>query len=241
MATYDVNKLTKLGALKDLAERVKEECASQEEVTSLSDTVSKISDDVDSLESKVETLETNEGEKNVIIGVKVNDEDVTVGDDRIVEITVPKDTNELTNSAGFQNATQVETAVTNGINTWAEKATDNQTIDTFKELVEYVAEHQDVAAQLVSDAAQAKTDIAKNTGDISTNTSDIAELKGLVGEDSVSEQIEEALDDYVQKEANKGLSTNDYTATDKAKVDAIVFAEDGEISAMLDEVFSSDD
>lgn len=250
MANYDENKLTKLGDLKALAQRVKDECASQEEVASLSETIAQIDNDVNALEGKVEVLESTEGEKNVIIGVKVNDSDVQIGEDRIVKIYVPKDTGDLTNNAGFQNATDVETAVTNGINTWAEKATDNQTIDTFKELVEYVADHQDVAGQLVVDVAQAKTDISKNTENISANTSDIIGLKELVGEESVTEQIEgaltgyvkeEALSGYVPKEGEKVLSTNDYTSEDKAKVDSIVFADDSDITNMLDEVFAVDD
>lgn len=223
MANYNVEKLTKLGALKQLAERMKTETASKAEFNELSKKVTSLGTDVDTLEGKVETLEAASGEKNVIVGIKINDESVTVGDDRVAKISVPKDTKDLINGAGFQNASEVEKAVTDGINAWADKATDNGTIDTFKELVEYVADHEDVAAQLVSD-------IAKNAQDISSNTSNIAELQ---------ERASQFETNYVQKDGNKVLSTNDYTAADKAKVDSIDYASEQEVSAMLNEVFTA--
>ena len=47
------------------------------------------------------------------------------------------------------------------------------------------------------------------------------------------------LSGYVQKEAGKGLSTNDFTNEAKDKLDGIVMATDAEITAMLDEVFGA--
>lgn len=47
------------------------------------------------------------------------------------------------------------------------------------------------------------------------------------------------LSGYVQKVDGKGLSANDYTDADKAKLDGIEMAADTEIIAMLDEVFGA--
>jgi len=45
------------------------------------------------------------------------------------------------------------------------------------------------------------------------------------------------LSGYVEKEADKGLSTEDYTTEDKAKVARLDFATDAEVAEMLNEVF----
>lgn len=58
------------------------------------------------------------------------------------------------------------------INAFATRMTDGETIDTFKELVDYVADHGDVAA---------------------TMAADITTLQELVGEDSVEKQISDAI------------------------------------------------
>ncbi len=45
---------------------------------------------------------------------------------------------------------------------------------------------------------------------------------------------------YVQKEAGKGLSTNDFSNDDKARLDGIEISTDAEFDAMLDEVFGAE-
>ena len=60
------------------------------------------------------------------------------------------------------------------INTFATKISANETIDTFKELVDYVADHGDAAASMAAD---------------------IATLQELVGEDPVADQIAAAVVD----------------------------------------------
>ncbi len=48
------------------------------------------------------------------------------------------------------------------------------------------------------------------------------------------------LSGYVQKEDGKGLSTKDYTAEDKAKLDSMQAATDAEFAEMLGEVFPAE-
>ena len=47
------------------------------------------------------------------------------------------------------------------------------------------------------------------------------------------------LSGYVQKETGKGLSANDYTDDEKAKLAGIEMATDAEVTTMLDEVFGT--
>lgn len=267
MATYNVEKLTKLGALKQLAERIRDDYATKEELSGVSGTVGTVSNKVETLEKTVQDIVTTGGEKNVIVDVKVNGTSVRVGEDRSVDINVPTDNNQLANGAGYQTASDVTSAVTSGINDWANKITENDVIDTFKEVTEYLATHKNVADQLVADAAKAKTDIAKNesaidaletlVGDTSVEDQITSALTGYVQEDTLEDYVQNStlenyvqnsdlegyvqdsdLEGYVKKENGKALSTNDYTAADKAKVDALIYATDDEVDAMLDDVFS---
>lgn len=163
MVNYDVNKATKLSALKILAEEVEK-------------SLDKLSEDVKNLEIPEDTIK------------KIADE---------------------------------------SINEWAQKTTDNGTIDTIKEVIDYVASHGETVAKIIAD-------IQKNAGAIE-------DLESLVGEEGVSEQIANVLKGYVKKDGNKVLSTNDYTNADKEKLDGIEFASDEEVLAMLNEVFATDD
>lgn len=224
MANYDVEKLTKLGALKALAERVKGECASKAEFDELSDDVTQLETNVGTLREDVEALKTSEGEQNIIESIKVNDE-VQAITEKSVNIVVPKKTSELDNDAGYIDEDGVQDLVDAGINKFATDISDDNVVNTFKEMVDYVAEHGEEAVDMA-------TNIQKNAGDIE-------DLKTLVGSTNVSDQIDSALDGYVQKDGDKVLSTNDYTAADKAKLDGIEYASEQEISNMLNEVFTA--
>lgn len=216
MATYDVNKLTKLGALKQLAQRIKDGYVTQEDFNEVSDSVALLQTNYGDLQGKVTVLEETGGEANIIESITVNNEETDVLD-KTVNITVPKKTSELDNDAGFKDESGVQSMIDAGINKFKTDVTSDDTINTFKELVDYVAAHGEEAAELMQN---------------------ISNLETLVGEESVSTQIATALTNYIQKDGNKVLSTNDYTTEDKEKVDTIDYATDEEISEMLEEVFS---
>lgn len=119
----------------------------------------------------------------------------------------------------------------------------------------------------VAAADHLKRKIVASTGDIDLKAADAAQYiymvpKGTAGTsdkydeymviDGVLEKMGDwkvDLSGYVQKEAGKGLSTNDYTSADKQKVtnmektmDARItasMATDTEVNAMLDELFGS--
>ncbi|MCI8303869.1 MAG: hypothetical protein HFF52_04485 [Lawsonibacter sp.] len=63
----------------------------------------------------------------------------------------------------------------------------------------------------------------------------VAELSGRVDKLPAVD-----LTGYVEKEAGKGLSSNDYTDEEKARLNSLDFAADEEVAAMLDEVFGGE-
>ena len=93
---YNVEKLTKLKALKQLAERIQTDFATKRELSELS--------------GRVDDLVTAGGEPNVITAVKVNGTAQTVTD-RAVDIAVPVSVSQLTNDSGYQTEAQVAAAV----------------------------------------------------------------------------------------------------------------------------------
>lgn len=93
---YDVNKLAQLAHLKQLAQKVKEECASKTEFNTL--------------KGRVDDLVTAGGEPNVITGIKVNGA-VQAIDEKVVDITVPTKVSDLNNDSKFQTDAEVAAAI----------------------------------------------------------------------------------------------------------------------------------
>lgn len=93
---YNVEKLTKLKALKQLAERIASDYATKSELGELS--------------GRVDDLVTAGGEPNVITAVKVNGAAQTITD-KAVDIAVPVKVSDLTNDSGYQTEAQVSAAV----------------------------------------------------------------------------------------------------------------------------------
>lgn len=165
MAEYDVKKLTRLEALKQLAEKAKEYFTSKTDFADVS--------------KKVDDIE----------------------------------------KAGYKSGTEIQEMIAAAIETFETEVTSDDIINTFKEIVDY---------------------IATNGAEFARVLSDIEGLEELVGESPVSSQITDALKDYVLKDGDKVLSANDYTDEDKAKVDGIEYATDEEIEALLNEIFVSE-
>ena len=195
--SYNENKLTKLGALKAFAEKVNYDFATKKELNVLS--------------NKVDGLVTAGGEPNKIEKVKVNGAEQTIGADKSVDIKVPVKVSELSNDSKFQTDTDVSSAVNDAINDFATKVSNDEVVNTFKELVDYAAEHGEEAATMA--------------GDIAQNKSDISQLKTDVA-------------GKVNKDGNKQLSTEDYTTEEKNKLANIEIATRAEVEEMLNEVFA---
>ena len=94
----------------------------------------------------------------------------------------------------------VDAKINAKINDFANKISEDGTVNTFKELVDYVAAHGSETADMAAD---------------------ITALQGLVGDTSVASQITEAVSGKVDAVPGKGLSTNDFTDTLLNKLNGI--------------------
>lgn len=181
---YDVNKLTKLAALKALAERVKTECAPK--------------DEFDALKKQVQGIVDTGGEANVIDEIKVNGvaQQVT---DKAVDITVPTKVSDLTNDSAFQTNTEVAQAIQTAISKTGHAMLKK--------------------ADAVPDAESAEENVLYLVLNEETGHYDIY---AKVGEEVVwLDDTTTNLENYVEKEEGKGLSTNDYTTEEKNKLAGI--------------------
>lgn len=173
---YDVNKLAQLAHLKQLAQKVKQECASQTSVTELT--------------TRVKNLEDVGAQANVIEKVKVNGAEQTVTD-KAVDITVPTKVSELSNDSKFQTDAEVAAAIA--------------AADHMKRKIVNSTADIDLTAE---DASQYIYMVKKS----STKTGDKYDEYMVL--DGALEKVgdwEVDLSNYVQKDGNKVLSTNDFT------------------------------
>lgn len=173
---YDVNKLAQLTHLKQLAQKVKEECASKTEFNTL--------------KGRVDDLVTAGGEPNVITSIKVNGTAQAIAD-KAVDITVPTKVSDLSNDSKFQTDAEVAAAIA--------------AADHMKRKIVNSTDDIDLTAE---DASQYIYMVKKS----STKTGDKYDEYMVL--DGALEKVgdwEVDLSNYVQKDGNKVLSTNDFT------------------------------
>ncbi|MCI9562297.1 MAG: hypothetical protein HFF63_00235 [Oscillospiraceae bacterium] len=180
---YNVEKLTKLKALKQLAERIQTDFATKRELSELS--------------GRVEDLVTAGGEPNVITAVKVNGTAQTVTD-KAVDIAVPVSVSQLTNDSGYQTEAQVAAAVAGADHLRRKKVESAEAIDP-----------------AAADADQFIYMVPKGGGENGDKFDEYMVIDGAV--EKVGDWAVD-LSGYVLKEAGKGLSANDYTSAEKAKL-----------------------
>lgn len=197
MAEYVDTHISALEALKQLAERVTAGYTTKAEHKTLSD--------------KVDGLVTAGGEPNKIESIKVNGTAQNIAADKSVDITVPTNNNQLQNGAGYQTASDVDTAVKNAFKTFEEAVTADDTVNTYKELIEWAAEHGSEAAEIVGQIAELEAELEKKvdkvTGkQLSTNDFDNDAKNKLAG-----------LENYVHPDSTIGAKSEGFykITTDK--------------------------
>lgn len=112
-------------------------------------------------------------------------------------------------------AGSVDKKVADAINEFATKVSEDGTVNTFKELIDYASTHQGEYSTL--------------SGEVQKNTTAIATLNGKdTDAGSVAKTVKDAVDaakatlqGKVDKVTGKGLSTNDYTNDEKTKLEGI--------------------
>lgn len=139
-------------------------------------------------------------------------------DDKAVKASIKSNTDAIATLNGNSTvAGSVDKKVADAINEFATKVSDDQTVNTFKELIDYAASHQGEYSTL--------------SGEVQTNKTAIATLNGT-GAGSVSKAVSDAvdaaktdlqteIDKKVDAVEGKGLSSNDYTSTEKTKLSGI--------------------
>ena len=141
---------------------------------------------------------------NVLEGVKVNGTALTVDAEKNVNVSVPTKVSQLTNDKTYQTKTEVEntvkTAVAGSKHTSFQKVSSVPAAADAKEDIMYlvmnsVTKHYDIYAKIADDAGNFKMELLDDT---------TVDLSG-----------------YVQKEAGKGLSHNDFTDALLAKLNGI--------------------
>lgn len=141
--------------------------------------ITKLETAVTNLQSDVTTLQTS---------VKTLQEIVTPsGDDAVPLLSRVETLEEKMDGTGEGS---VDAKIDAKINKFANQISDDGTVNTLKELVDYVANHG---------------------GELETLVADITTLQTLVGDDPVSDQIAHAITGKVDKVDGMGLSSNDFT------------------------------
>lgn len=113
----------------------------------------------------------------------------------------------------------VDKKVADAINEFATKVSDDQTVNTFKELIDYAADHKDEYSTLSGEVQANKTAIATLNGKDTDAGSVAKTVRDAV--DAAQATLQGNIDKKVDKVEGKGLSTNDYTTEEKTKLEGI--------------------
>lgn len=154
---------------------------STETIDGLKTIVSDLQTDVSGLKTDVSGLKTSVSDIKEIITPSGEGEKTLI--ERIEGVE-----SQLSGTGEGSVEQKIADEVTSQINDFATKVSDNGTVDTFKELVDYVSTHGTEAADMAAD---------------------ITELQGLVGSKSVGDQISDAIAASGHMDENKALAIFD--------------------------------
>lgn len=169
---------------------------------------------VDALSDKVGTVT----EGKTVVQMIADAQTAATYDDAAVKASIKSNADAIATLNGAATvAGSVDKKIADAINDFSTKVSEDGTVNTFKELIDYAATHQGEYSTL--------------SGDVQKNTTAIATLNGT-GAGSVSKTVSDAveaaqatlqgnIDKKVDKVEGKGLSTNDYTTDEKTKLEGI--------------------
>lgn len=185
---YNAENLTKLKALKELAEKIKADYATKASVEELAE--------------QVEGLVTAGGEPNVITSIKVNGAAQEI-QDKAVDITVPTKVSDLTNDSQFQTNTQVAQAIQTAIS-----QTGHAKFEKVDSIPEAAAAEENVL-YLVMNSGTGHYDIyAKVSGEVVLLDDTTVDLSNYVQKESGKGL---STNDYTNEEKQKLSGLNNYT------------------------------
>lgn len=134
--------------------------------------------------------------------------------------SIPSKVSELTNDSNYQTAEQVNSTVTTEIAKVVADAPES--LNTLKEMSDWIAGHEDDASAMNSAISDNKTAITA----LQTGKADASNLTAHIDDADIHVTAENkatwnTVSDKVDKEDGKGLSANDYTNEEKALVGTI--------------------
>lgn len=169
---------------------------------------------VDALSDKVGTVT----EGKTVVQMIADAQTAATYNDTAVKASIKSNADAIATLNGASTVTgSVDKKIADAINDFSTKVSEDGTVNTFKELIDYAATH--------------KGEYSTLSGDVQKNTTAIATLNGT-GAGSVSKTVNDAvdtaqatlqgnIDKKVDKVDGKGLSTNDYTKDEKTKLEGI--------------------
>ena len=146
----------------------------------------------------------------------------------------PTKLSQLANDSGFQTSAQVESAINARVSSTYRAGGSV----AFAALPELTAANLGVVVN-VTDAFTTTSNFVEGAGGEHPAGTNVAVVQ--VGEAYLYDVLAGFVDlsGFQEKEEGKGLSANDYTNEDKAKLAGLEVASDDEVSAMLDAVFGA--
>lgn len=171
---------------------------------------------VDALSDKVGTVT----EGKTIVEMISDAQAAATYDDAAVKADIKANADAITKLNGTSAVEgSVDKKVADAINEFATKVSDDQTVNTFKELIDYAADHKDEYSTLSGEVQANKTAIATLNGKDNEAGSVAKTVKDAV--EAAQATLQGNIDKKVDKVEGKGLSTNDYTTDEKTKLEGI--------------------
>lgn len=141
-------------------------------------------------------------------------------DDTAVKASIKANADAITTLNGASTVTgSVDQKVASAINDFATKVSEDGTVNTFKELIDYAATHQGEYSTLSGEVQKNTTAIATLNGKDTVAGSVAKTVKDAV--DAAQTTLQGNIDGKVDKVTGKDLSTNDYTNDEKTKLEGI--------------------
>ena len=171
---------------------------------------------VDALSDKVGTVT----EGKTIVEMISDAQAAATYDDAAVKADIKANADAITKLNGTSAVEgSVDKKVADAINEFATKVSDDKTVNTFKELIDYAASHQGEYSTLSGEVQANKTAIATLNGKDTEAGSVAKTVKDAV--DAAQATLQGNIDKKVDKVEGKSLSTNDYTTDEKTKLEGI--------------------
>lgn len=171
---------------------------------------------VDALSDKVGTVT----EGKTVVQMIADAQTAATYDDTAVKASIKSNADAIATLNGASTVTgSVDKKIADAINDFSTKVSEDGTVNTFKELIDYASTHQGEYSTLSGEVQKNTTAIATLNGKDTDAGSVAKTVKDAV--DAVKATLQGNIDGKVDKVTGKGLSTNDYTNDEKTKLEGI--------------------